>query len=78
MGHRDAQYMDFAGALKALQDGKKVRREAWFNKVEYLYLKDKSAGFYAIFAHWNYGAESDTYWEAGHHDYFAEDWVVVE
>lgn len=70
--------MTFADALKALKEGKKVRRESWFNRVAFIYLKTNKDDSYVILVHWNYGEEKDTYWEAGQHDFFAEDWVMVE
>ena len=69
--------MTFADALEALKAGKKVRRQAWFNDVEYIYAQPRADGLCSIMIHWKY-AQSDTLWEAAHHELFAEDWVVVE
>ena len=72
------KYMDLAGALKELKDGKKVRREAWFTHAAFPYIKTRKDHSRVILVHWTYGEEKDTYWEPKQYDLFGEDWVVVE
>ena len=77
MTKQQTKYRDFAGALTALKDGKMVRREAWFQSVQGIYLLTWCGCVYDIRCI-REGSIDNDHWYAQANDFYAEDWVVVE
>ena len=83
--------MDFGSAIRALKDGKKVARQGWNGKGQYLTLGDEftykdmsgkhdanhqTSGRAAIVLHGTIGEQVG--WLASQSDMLSEDWMIVE
>ena len=83
--------MNFGDAIQALKDGKKVARDGWNGKTQYLTLGDEftykdmsgkhdavhqTSGRKAIVFHGTIGEQVG--WLASQSDMLSEDWKIVE
>jgi len=83
--------MDFGSAIRALKDGKKVARQGWNGKNQYITLGDEftykdssgrheavhqTSGRKALVFHGTIGEQVG--WLASQADMLSEDWIIVE